>query len=265
MTKYEAGADALNSLNSGGEGEGNNAEFAKFNAGTSYTVKVLGTTDLIKFYSYGIFKQVNSFVAKNPSKKTDRGFPIDNLTSWDKAMKYHADKSEKFGDDDSQESYKYRAKERYAMGFLDVNTGEPIIIDVSKPQAQELHGTITEEKGKLDQLTFKLSKSGAGTATKVSLKKYVDVAMVDKLIAAEIEVDENLTDEQRKYFDEAPKEFDMTLFEGLLYEMDDEEMLEKLVQAGFDVSLIGLDKPENTEQPTEDIEGINVDESELPF
>lgn len=247
MSNYESGADALNSLNSEGEGGGNDAEFAKFNAGTSYTVKVLGTADLIKFYSYGIFKQINSFVAKNPSKKTDKGFPIDNLTSWDMAMKYHADKSEKFGDDDSQEAYKYRAKERYAMGFLDVDTGEPIIIDVSKPQALEINGTITEEKDKLDQLTFKLSKTGAGTATKVSLKKYVDVAMVDKLIAAKIDVDDNLTDVQRKNFDESPEAFDMTLFEGILYEMDDDEMLEKLVQAGFDVSLIGLDAPKPEE------------------
>src|SRR5699024_5357178 len=124
--------------------DGNSAkqEFAKFSSGTTYTVKVLGSADLISFYSYGIYKQVNSFVAKNPSKKSKKGYPIENLGPFDLAWKYHADKSEEFGDKDSQEAYKYRPRQRFALGFIDLDTGEPIIVDLSKNQAQAVHGNI---------------------------------------------------------------------------------------------------------------------------
>src|SRR5690625_3450902 len=131
MANIQTGADALNALNQEDNG-GGGAEFASFKSGTAYTVKALGTADLISFYSYGIFKQVNSFVAKNPSKKSGRGFPVEDLTPWDKAWKYHADLSEEFGDKHSQEAYKYRARQRFALGFIDLDTGDPIIIDLSK-------------------------------------------------------------------------------------------------------------------------------------
>src|SRR5690625_5077222 len=115
MTKYQAGSDALDALNQE-EGGSSNAEFAPFKSGTTYIVKVLGTADLISFYSYGIYKQVNSFVAANPSKKSRNGFPVEDLTPWDKAWQYHADLSQEFGDKHSQEAYKYRCKQRFAMG-----------------------------------------------------------------------------------------------------------------------------------------------------
>jgi len=234
LTKYQAGADALTALNQTDEGGGNSAEFAPFKSGTTYTVKVLGTSDLITFYSYGIFKQVNSFVAKNPSKKSAKGFPVENLTPWDKAWKYHADKSEEFGDKDSQEAYKYRPRQRFALGFIDLDTGEPIIVDLSKNQAQAVHGNITKYAERLDQFAFELTKQGQGTSTTVSLSL--------------IPILDDLTDVQRKNFDEAPKEFDMSLFEGLLYEMDDDEQTEKLIEVGFDVRLIGLEAPKKDDK-----------------
>ena len=159
MTKYQAGADALTALNQTDEGGGNSAEFAPFKSGTTYTVKVLGTSDLITFFSYGIFKQVNSFVAKNPSKKSAKGFPVENLTPWDKAWKYHADKSEEFGDKDSQEAYKYRPRQRFALGFIDLDAGEPIIVDLSKNQAQAVHGNITKYAERLDQFAFEIGRA----------------------------------------------------------------------------------------------------------
>lgn len=250
MTKYQAGADALNALNRTNEGEGNNIEFAGFKSGTKYTVKVLGTADLITFYSYGIFKQVNSFVAKNPSKKSARGNPVEEYTPWDLAWKYHAYKSEEFGDKHSQEAYKYKPKQRFAMGFIDLNTGEPIIVDLSKNQAQAVHGNIMKYKERLGQFAFELAKTGSGTNTAVSLSL--------------IPILDDLTEGQRKNFENAPKEFDMNLFDGLLYEMDDDEMIEKLVEVGFDVKLIGLEPPKKDEAAAES-DTADVDEENLPF
>lgn len=240
MTKYQAGADALDVLNTTNDG-GNKTEFTSFKSGTTYFVKVLGTADLITFYSYGIFKQVNSFVAKNPSKKTANGFPIEDLTPWDKAYKYHKDLSEDFSDAHGQEASKYRPKQRFAMGFYDLDSGEPIIIDVSKAQAQAIHGAITKFEKRLGKLAFELSKQGSGTNTTVSLTPVLDM-------------DEDLTDKQRANFDKAPESFDMSLFDGLLYEADEAEQVELLEKAGFDVSLIGYSKTEQTEStgPTEE-------------
>lgn len=227
MANYQAGADALNDLTSSNEG-GSNAEFTSFKTGTSFKVKVLGTADLISFHSYGIFKQINSFVAKNPSKKSKNGYPVEDLTPWDKAWKYWKDQSEDFSDKYGQEASKYRCKQRFAMGFFDLTTGEPIIIDVSKPQGQAIHAVIKKYESKLGKLAFELSKQGSGTGTTVSLSPIIDL-------------DEDLTDKERENFAKAPEQFDMKLFDGLLFEVDDDEMVKLLAQAGFDVSLIGLE------------------------
>lgn len=244
MTKYQSGVDAINALNQSDEGGGSNAEFTPFKSGTTITVKVLGTADLISFFSYGIFKQVNSFVAKNPSKKSQRGNPVEDLTPWDKAWKYHADKSEEFGDHHSQEAYKYKPKQRFALGFIDLDSGEPIIVDLSKNQAQAVHGEILKRQERLDQYAFELTKQGQSMNTTVSLSL--------------IPVIDDLTDKQQKNFENAPKEFDMSLFEGILYEADEDEQIENLVRAGFDVKLIGLEakaKEEGNTEETQEEEG----------
>lgn len=234
MANYQAGADALNALNASNEG-GDKVEFSPFKSGTTYVVKVLGTADLIQFYSYGIFKQINSFVAKNPSKKSRNGYPVDNLTPWDLAWKYHKDRSNDFNDEHGQEAAKYRAKQRFAMGFFDLTSGEPIIVDLSKKQAQGVHDVIKKYEKKLGKLAFELSKTGNGTSTSVTLTPVLDL-------------DEDLTPEQRANFDKAPDKFDMSLFDGLLYEADEDEQIELLIKAGFDVSLIGLEAPKKDDE-----------------
>ncbi|MDR7001615.1 hypothetical protein [Neobacillus niacini] len=241
MSQFQSGADALNALNAVNEGGGNKAEFASLKSGSSYKVRVLGTADLIRFYSYGIFKRVNSFVAKNPSIKNAKGYPVENYTPWDSAFQYYNDikrKAQDAGNADKEKeyaelAYQFKAKERYALGFIDLATGEPIIIDLSKKQAQTVHAVIKKNEKKLGKVAFELSKSGSGQQTTVMLSLLFDL-------------DEDLDDKERKNFeaydavDGLPKEFDMSLFDGLLYEADDKEMTESLVAAGFDISLIGL-------------------------
>jgi hypothetical protein len=237
MSQFQSGADALNSLNASNEGgNASSAEFASFKTGTTYKVRVLGTADLIRFYSYGIFKKVNSFVAKNPSVKNAKGFAESNFTPWDLASNYYSDlkrKAEDAGQSAKAEEYKaeagkYRAKERYALGFIDLETGEPIIVDLSRKQAQGVHAVIKKYEKKLGKLAFELSKSGSSTSTVVSLSPVIDM-------------DDDLTDKERENFaKQDEKTFDMTLFDGLLYEADEKQQIENLVAAGFDITLIGL-------------------------
>jgi hypothetical protein len=126
------------------------------------------------------------------------------------------------------EAGKYRAKERYAFGFIDLETGEPIIVDLSRKQAQGVHAVITKYEKKLGKLAFELSKNGSSTSTVVSLSPVIDM-------------DDDLTDKERENFaKQDEKMFDMTLFDGLLYEADEKQQIENLVAAGFDITLIGL-------------------------
>jgi hypothetical protein len=240
LTQLQKGAAALGALNASNEGgAGNKVEFASFKTGTSYKVRVLGADNLIQFYSYGIFKKVNSFVAKDPSVKNAKGFPTENLTVWDRAFKYYQDlkfDARDKGNAQAEEeygnlAYQFKPKERFAMGFIDLATGEPLIIDVSKKQAQSLHAVIAKFEKKLGKVAFELSKQGNGTSTSVSLTPFIDM-------------DDDLNDKERENFaKQADKEFDMTLFDGLLYEADEKEQLNNLAVAGFDLALIGADKP----------------------
>jgi hypothetical protein len=255
--QYQAGADALNSLNAINEGgAGSSAEFASFKSGTSYKVRVMGTADLIRFYSYGIFKKINSFVAKNPSVKNARGFAESNLTPWDKASKYYTDlafQARDNGDVKKEEEYKaeaskYRAKERYALGFINLEDGAPIIVDLSKKQAQGVHAVIKKNEKKIfaGKAAFELEKNGSSTSTVVMLSP----------LSLDPE-DEELTEKEIANYNKfAGKEFDMSLFEGLLYEAEEKEQIENLVAAGFDISLIGL----SIGAKAEDVTPINDDE-----
>lgn len=259
MSQFQKGAAALNALNSTNEGgSGSGMEFTSFKSGSSFKVRVLGTEDLIRFYSYGIYKKVNSFVAEKPSKMNDKGFPVADYTPWDLAWKYYQDLKKAAadkGDSKAEEKYKeeaakYRVKERYALGFIDLETGNPIIIDLSKKQAQAVYAVITKFEKKLGKVAFELSKTGSGTSTTVSLTPFIDM-------------EEDLTDKERENFSKYDgKEFDMSLFDGLLFEADEKTQIENLVAAGFDISLIGksLGAGSNNEKVDEE-----SNDGDLPF
>src|SRR5690606_41348331 len=92
------------------------------------------------------------------------------------------------------------------------------------------HSAIKKCERRLGKLAFELTKQGTCTNTTVSLTPVLDM-------------EEDLTDKQRANFDKAPAEFDKALFEGLWYEADEAEQVELLDKAGFDVTLIGYDRP----------------------
>ena len=244
--QYKNGADALAALTATNEGGGNNAEFAKFSSGSKYIVKVVDKAAVQMAYSYGIFKQVNSFVAKEPSIKTANGFPTEKLTPWDKAYRYHKDLSKDFTDEHGQEAGKYRAKQRFAMAFYDLDAGEYIIIDVSKKQAQALAAVIGKNEAKLGKKAFELEKVGSGTSTSVMLSP--------------LDLDD-LMNKQRANFEKAPAEFDHNVFNGIWYEQDEAQQVELLKQAGFPVEVIGYDATSTQNTPA----GEADDSDPLPF
>src|SRR5690625_7322107 len=108
-----------------------------------------------------------NYVSDKHRKKAAAVKPVEYLTVWDKAWKYHKDLSKEWTDEHGQEAAKYRPKQRFAMGFFDLTSGEPIIIDVSKNQAQASYGNIKKYEKRLDQMAFELSKQDNGRDTKV--------------------------------------------------------------------------------------------------
>lgn len=235
MTEVVYGLDAINALNDeGGAGGGNGPEFTSFKSGTTFKVKVLGLQDLVTVHTYSIYKKVHSFSAEKPSKKSAKGYPIGDYTPWDKAWKYHKDLSEDWNDSHGQEASKYKPNQRFAFGFIDLETGEPIIIDLSKKQAQAVYPVIKKNEKKLDKKYFELSKTGKETSTVVMLS------------AEDLD---DLNEKERKNFDNAPKEFDKELLQNVFVTKTEEEQVQLLKDAGFDVSLIGYDAGTTTEAP----------------
>lgn len=260
MAEILSGADALNALNDDGQ-SGGGKDWSKFNVGSKYVVKIISPNDFFAFFSYGIYSKggggVKSFVAKNPSKKSAKGYPINNLTPWDKAWKYHADLSKEFGDKHSQEAYKYKPELRYAVGFFDLDSGERIVIDVSKKQFATLREAILKQEKKLHKYAFEVEKGNGGS---VSLTPLPDL-------------EDDLTDEQRANFDKAPEEFKIEDFHGILFERDEEAMLEALQSVGFDVTLIGYEPKQKSDNGGDEDEvealdngsPIDVTDDMLPF
>lgn len=237
MAKYTGGIDALNALET--EDNSGDMEFYSLRSGTAVKVRVLGLQDLIRFRSYGIFKQINSFVAENPSEYSAKGYPArDSEVPWDKAFNYYselafAEDNEKVQKELRAEGRKYLGKERFALGLINLETGLPIIIDMSKKQAKSVHSVFKKNEKKLGTKAFEIEKSGSGTDTVVT--------------ATSLDMDD-LTDKEAKNFDKYDgKEFDMTLFDDLLYTADEKEQLEFLTQAGFDITLIGYSEGEGGE------------------
>lgn len=239
--------DEQRSNNGGGSGK----RFTSVKSGEApIVVKALPTSKIAAYYSYSIFKKVNSFEAKEPSEKNARGYAIDKLTPWDLASKYYQDQANKLIEDGADKddakvkplrdsATLYRAKQRYIMPFVDLSTGEVIYVDFSKPQTKAILAIIQkqEAKGKLNKIAFELEKSGSGRDTVVSLTPVIDI--------------EDLTDEQQKHFTDTDIEKVEVDFEGLTFVADEAQQIANLVQAGFDPKLIGIEAPTNTENPTE--------------
>lgn len=252
MSKYKKGTAALGQLKEtgGGAGTGNTPqyEFTPLKSGTKLKVKVKGTEDIMQYYGYGVFKKVNTFVAKNPSVRNERGFVVENPTPWDRVSAYYyeqAKKAEDSGDDAKAEElrrkgYQFAGKERYVIGFYDLTTGKDIAVDFTRDQARAVYEIIERFAKKLDDIPFELSKTGQRQDTKVSLMPIL--------------TEEELTEEEWENFKKAKgQKFNTAIFDSLLYEADEDEQIEFLKAAGVDYyELFGFDEKEENDEIDED-------------
>lgn len=236
------GEDALTALDAGAEEKVKN-EFTRLKSNSSFIVKVPGL-NVISAYVYGNFEnpKIYSFVAEEESKKTDKGFPVEDLTPFDKAYVHYKDQSDDWQDEMAAKANVYRAEQKFTFGFYDLDgVGDkgnpevkPIMVEFTRNQARVIRDAIVKNEKYLDKLAFTLSKQGTGRETVVSLTV---IPMIDEL-----------SEKQRENFDKSPDEFDAKNFEGLYYVADEEEQITRLIEAGFDVSLIGLEAPKKAKE-----------------
>lgn len=240
-------------------------EITKFPSGETKLVKFKSLDDVFPYFAYGVYKKVNTFVPKNPATFNEDGFVESNHTSWDKAAQYYYDRAK---DDEANEkalkdlAYKFVAKPRFLIAVYDVETGEDIVVDLTKVQAGAVLDSLIDyvdvdndgnivEGGDHDfeDMVFKLSKKGKSTKTTVTLSPVVNLKK--GLSDAELA---NLETEAAK------TPIPETIFDGLLFELDAEDMLRGLVAAEFDLANIGEVAP----PPKEDVEGESEEEESEP-
>jgi len=249
MSQFKFGMEAIEESNGAGGGNKPKSDFTKLPLGVPMKVKLTGLDNVMRYYGYGVFKRVNTFIAETPSVRNDKGFVESDLTPWDKAAQYYYDKAGELlkdvdKDDEeavkaiknskpykdlTSEGYKYAGKKRYAIGFIELETGKEIVLDFTGPQFDKvLKALLIKYDPKKDKSAFEIEKTGSGTNTTVMLTPVLDF-------------EDDLTDKEKASFQKAVgKEFNKKLFEGLLFEADEKTQTENLVAAGFDITLIGL-------------------------
>lgn len=271
-SQFKFGLEAIEASNAGGGESKANNDFAKLPSGTTLKVKLAGLGAVMQYYGYSVFKKVNTFIAAQPSERNDKGFVEANHTPWDLASKYYYDKAYELikGIDDkdevkaikdsakykalSSEGYKFAGKPRYAIGFVDIEVGKEIVLDFTKKQFEEvIKPALIKYDSKRDKVAFEISKEGSGTNTKITIMPVLDMA-------------DDLTEKENANFEKfVGKEFNVKLFEGLLFEADAKTMTENLVAAGFDITLIGLSIGEATQADASDDGNIGTEENAQEF
>lgn len=221
------GADAAKSATAEQQQDASKA-LVTLKSGTTLKVRVLSKDDSAEYYAASVFKVFNTT-------------PVAPGNLYQKAANILFEQAKKAATQAEADELKAKAralkpKPRYLFGFINLENGEPIVVDLSKAQAQVVYQALDKYEKKIGKVAFELSKSGTGTSTVVSFSPVLDM-------------DEDLTDTERKNFAKAEgKQFPAELFEKVLYMKTEAEQIEDLKAFGFDVSLLGIENNDGAEE-----------------
>lgn len=174
-------------------------------SGTSYKIRLLSDEDYVEYFAASVFKIFYTTPVADGNlyqKATDALYKAAN-----------AEKDETKAEEIKQVAYQVKPKPRYLFGFINVEDGEPIVIDLSKKQAQTIIAAIEKFAKKKDSMPFEIEKTGSGQSTAVNLSPVLD----------------DLTSKEQENFDKA-SELEITddMFENCLYEKKPEEQAEDI-------------------------------------
>ena len=231
-------------------------------SGESLKVAILSAEDFGEYLQHGGYTLSNKYGVYNMPCLKHTG----KEDLYDKAvplMYQDAEEAEKNGDKKKAEEIRLlagelRAKKRMLFGFVDLETGEQIVVDVTKGQGENLVDTILEYEDSITEYPFLLEKKGTKANTTVTLSPIVNMKKLTKTEQATFEAVKG-------------ESFDHELFEKIFFIKPKEQQIQDLIKIGFDVSRIGID-PNSVPQPQEQQEKVEekpdadlVDEEDLPF
>lgn len=213
-----------------------------FSSGKSYNVRVPDPIAFVEYNAHSVYKVFYTTPCTSASGEKDLYCKATDMLFND------AKKAKEAGNDEQDEelrdlAHQLKKRPRYMIGFFSLETGEPIIIDVTKNQADAITDVMKKRKNRLNDYAFNVSKTGKGQSTKVALELILDP-------------EEELEAEEQKHFKATEgKEFDEGLFEKVLSVAGEEQQIKDLEAFGFDVTRLGVEstKDEETgEQESED-------------
>lgn len=236
------------------ESAGENNDDAKdvlkpFSSGKSYNVRVPSSVAFAEYNSHSVYKAFYTTPCTSAGGEKDLYCKATDMLFTD------AKKAKDAGNDDKYEELKDQAvalmkRPRYLIGFFSLETGSPIIIDVTKNQADEIREVMKKRKTKLDEFAFNISKTGKGKSTKVMLDLILDP-------------DEELTADENKHFAATKeKEFDESLFEKVLSVATEEQQIKDLEAFGFDVTRLGVESSKEADEADDGEQGADEGSTE---
>lgn len=206
----------------------------KINAGTVLKVRALPTA-VVKYHAHSVYKTFNTTPCTKPAGKEDLYDKACDLLYKDAKAAEEAGASEKEVKDMRDRAYSLKAKERYLIGFINLEDGKPIVVDFTAKQGKAVVAELQKRKTKLSRFAFELTKTGSSTDTVVSFGVVLDM-------------EEDITDKEREFFEKsADYEFDMSVFETVFSVNNEEKQLEDLRAFGFDLSRLGFGEGTSTE------------------
>ena len=226
------GTNAINKLNEVREQKKNALQYIK--AGTSLNVCIPSTEEVAQVYVHNVYGVFNSFQCENGDLVCKA---VDYLYKEANNLPEGAKKEEL-----KLKAYQLKAKPRFLFGFYNFETGEPILIDLSKKQGQSIFSTINEYRDELGTYAFKLAKLDGGVMSLTPILK-------------------GLTDAEKANFEAVKgKEINTELYENAIFKRDMEGQIEDLTKFGFPV-----DKITNVAPATAQIADEVVEDEDLPF
>jgi hypothetical protein len=218
-----------------------------FKSGTTYVVRVISPNDVAGVMMNGVYQCFNSVMAE----------PDDLYAKAQKVIYGYADEAKAVGDTEKEKEYKDLAKllypeKRFFRGFINLDTGKHIIIDLSNKQNNVILEAIKENKDELKDYAFKLQKTGSGQNTNVSLSIIVQKS--------------KLTPTQAQNFEQtADAEFTKEMFVDAIPKATEAQRIEHLrkFEAKYGVSI--LSKLGIAGSSDEEHTPVDVNEEVLPF
>jgi len=228
-------------------------------SGESIKVAILSAEDFGEYLQHGGYTLSNKYGVYNMPCLKHTG----KEDLYDKAvplMYQDAEEAEKAGDKEKAEELRLiagelRAKKRMLFGFVDLSTGEQIIVDVTKGQGETLVDTILEYEEEITEMPFLLEKKGTKSNTTVTLSPIINKKKLNPTELANFEATKGT-------------KFNHELFEKIFFVKPKEQQIQDLIKLGFDVSRIGIDAssvPQPQEQQQEEPLNITDDDDDLPF